>query len=679
LFAKISKGNGLRGALEYDFAPAKNGEARAEFICGSLFGTPKQMARQAAPLRALRQVANPIWRVALAADPKDGVLSAAQWEAIALDFLKGMGLSDPSQAAWCCVRHSDRDHDHLHLSVVRVLKDGTLFSIQNDAFKAKKVTAELEKKYQLATHSRERAERRAPSISTISAKKRTGKMSSKEQIQSFVDEILADADGEIQFEELQKRLAEKGIDLKDSVTQKGRLQGFSYMDKATGVAVSGSKLGADYSLGLLTRGVKYSPQNAPKADEREVPAEPKKSIPPAQYPAEQITQSTQVSGWKFDTNVGKNLIESGAMSSPFAIVCVAVAELALKLARLGVELFRAIWAWLSKKLGLAGLGGAANEATRSFQIAPRSEIIDVPSRVVPDNLLISQTAKEINAVAEAVAQNDSNLLPESAKNLAEYFEKQDSAEQLEADPFQFFGDEEALEALHAPTPAKPKPLGRVLKEAAEAHHIAAQALAKARAAAAEDDGLWDGVPEASKAEDQAHGALLKVQSDSKQWLTSSFGNRAAAALGGNPYTADIKAAEALLSRRRAELATAQRDEASKPKRPAFAAPELILAEQKAAENLNAARAALMNLARKNIAFIRQNPMQTQAAVEMEAAIKRGIGGYVFGRDNSLLESKIAQLKAFVEAERLRQNPAPYDAEAEEEMQKLRAETEAAPK
>jgi Relaxase/Mobilisation nuclease domain len=677
LFAKITKGSGLRGALKYDFAPAKNGEPRAEFICGTLFGTARQMAKQAAPFRSLRQVANPIWRVALAADPKDGVLSAAQWEALAHDFLRGMGLADPSQAAWCAVRHTDRNHDHLHITVVRVLKDGSLFSIQNDAFKAKKVTAELEQKYQLATHSRERAERRAPSIFETSAKKRNGKMSSKEQIQNFVDQILANADGEIEFAELQKRLAEKGIEIKDSVTQKGRLQGFSYLDKATGVAVSGSKLGADYSLGLLTRGVKYTPPNAPKADEKEVQAEPKKTIPPEQYPAEQVTYSVPAKAWTFDTNGGKNLIESGAMSSPFAIVCVALYELAIKLAKLGAKLFQALWAWLSKKLGLVGLGGMSDEATRSFRIAPQDRTIDVQARVV-DPLLIAQTAKEIHQVAEAVAQNDINLLPASAKNLAEYLEKDISAEQN--DPFAFFGDEEVLHNTAAQAAVAPKPWP-ALRQAAKAHHLAAEALAKARAAAATaSEDMWDRVPEATKAEDQAHGNLLKVQDESKQWVASSFANRAAAALGGNPYLPDIKAAEALLARRRAELATAQRDAASRPKRAAvFVSLELVDAEQATSKSLDAARTALLNIARKNLDFIRQDPIQSQIAKELQTQIENGISRYTYARDNSVLESKILQLKNAVEDERRRQSPAPYDPGHDEEVHKFRAEIEDAPK
>lgn len=640
MFAKISKGNGLRGALEYDFAPAKNGEARAEFICGTLFGTPRQMAKQAAPYRSLREVANPIWRVALSADPKDGVISAAKWEAIANDFLRGMGLADPSQAAWCLVTHSDKNHQHGHLSVVRVLKNGTLFSIQNDAFKAKKVTAELEQKYQLATHSRERAERRAPSIFETSAKKRTEKMSSKEQIQQLVDQILKEAEGgEIEFAELQKRLAEKGIDLKDSVTQKGRLQGFSYLDRSTGVAVSGSKLGADYSLGLLTRGVKYTPPNAPKSDEKEVPAEPKKTIPPAQYPAEQITHGIPAKRWNFDANGGKNLIESGAMSSPFAMVCVALSELAIKLARLGAELFSAIWAWLSKRLGLAGLGCTSDAVTRSFQIAPRSETIDVPSRVVPDPLLISHTADEINAVTKALDKNDSKFLPESARHLSEYFAKDNSSEQVEveADPFGFMphGDQE-----HEQAAATPSPLSLFL--AAKTSHTAAQiALKKAMdsdtGGAAKD--IWSPTREDREVKvkevEAANEKLQQIKKISKAW-SDQFLNK----FKKNPHVEEIEKAQAKVEKLTKEL------KAMGPEKPRFTRDEVTsilvaqAVEKAAAEAINRAKLELLASV-KNMLEIHKNVLGFSSD-ELLKSLKDA------GHDDAKIRNALSNIKRKIE-------------------------------
>jgi Relaxase/Mobilisation nuclease domain len=652
LFAKITKGSGLRGALEYDFAPAKNGEPRAEFVCGPLCGTPRQMARQAAPLRELRQVANPIWRVALSADPKDGVISVSQWDALAHDFLKGMGLVDPSQAAWCAVRHTDRNHDHLHITVVRVLKNGQLFSIQNDAFKAKKVTAELEQKYQLATHSRERAERRAPSISETSAKKRNGKMSSKEQIQSLVDLILEEAGGEIEFNELQKRLAEKGIDLKDSVTQKGRLQGFNYLDRATGVAVSGSKLGADYSLGLLTRGVKYTPPNAPKADEKELPAEPKRSIPPAQRAAEQVTYSVPAKTWTFD---GKNAIESGSMSSPFSMVAAAAMELAAKLIAVGIKMWRAILEWLGRKLGLAGLGMTSNEATRSVQIAPQPSYIDTTSRFVPDPLLIEQTASEINAVREAVAQNDSNLLPESAQHLAEYFEKEDSTEQVEADPFAFMphGDQLHEEHEQAASPASPFSLFLVAKT----KHAQAQMTLKKAMDSDEGGGvddIWGGREvrdEKVKELRAATAKLAAIKSESKAWEDHSFVNKMAGKIGGNPHDAPEAQAQTKVAKLAAEL------KAIGPEKPRHTHHEvsLIVAaqadEKQTAEATHRAKIELISVAKATLDSVAKNaPL---LIISLQKA----------GHDEAKIRDALNAIKNEVEAARRGQNPGPVDDEA----------------
>jgi hypothetical protein len=670
---KITTGASIRACFEYDLKSKNADDPPGEWVSGTVIGTARAMAKAAAVYRQLRpDCKKAIWSCSLSLPPSDGRREAAEWGQIAESFLRKMGV-DIKTHAWAAHRHQ-HDNDHIHIRLCRISSSGMLWNQEHSAKRAIAACAELEVEFDLATHDRTPANKKRPTMAEEQIFNRKGIPMSRTTIQKEVDLIIAAHPQGIYFAELQALLAARQIDVQPYAPG-GVLKGVSYLHDS--VKWPGSKIGSDYSAGLTSRGVRYSSE-VPQADT--APAEPKRTIPQTTIPAEQITHSAPVKTWTFDTNGGKDLIESGAMSSPFAIVCIALSELAIKLARMGAELFRAVWAWLSKKLGLVGLGGTSDEATRSFRIAPHDGIIDVPSRVVhvQNPLLISKTAQEINAVAESLAKNDSALLPESARSLAEYFEKQDSTEQT-ADPFQFFGDEPELHtAEQEPTPAKP-PLGRVLKAAAEAHHLASQAIAKARAAQGEDTDIWDGLPEATKAEDAAHGALLKVQDDSKKWLAASFGNRAAATLGGNPYAADLKAAEALLARRRAELATAKQDEASRTKRPVFTSPELILAEKAAAENLMAARVALMNAARKNLALVRQNPMQIQNATELEATIKREIGSYVFGRDNSLLETKIAQLKVFVEAERLRQNPAPYDAEAEEGMQKLRAETEAAPK
>ncbi len=667
---KITVSASIRSCFEYDLRSKNADDPPGEWVAGSVIGSARAMSKATAFYRQLRpDCRKAIWSCSLSLPPSDGRREAAEWGQIAEAFLKKMGV-DIKTHAWAAHRHQ-HDNDHIHIRLCRISSAGTLWNQEHSAKRAIKVCADLEAEFDLASHDRTPSKKKRPTMAEEQIFNRKGIPMSRATIQKAVDSIIAAHPQGIDFAELQAQLAARQIDVQPYAPG-GVLKGVSYLHDS--VKWPGSKIGTDYSAGLTNRGVRYSAE-VPQTEAAAPPSEPKSTIPPAQYPAEQFTHSAPVKTWTFDS---KNAIESGALASPFGIACAAAAELAIKLIAMGAELFRAILRWLNKLLGKFGLAVGGNEPARSIQIAPTANYIDVPSRVVPDPLLISEAAAEINAVAEAIAKNDSSLLPESAKSLSEYFEKEGSTEQTEADPFQFFGDEPEL---HTPAQEPAKPLAwPALKAAAEAHHLAALALAKARAAALETDDIWDDVAGAAKAEDQAHDALLKVQNDSKLWVAASFANRAAAALGGNPYLPDIKAAEALLARRRVELAATQSDEASKPARAVKCAPiELVLAEQSATETLAAARVAFMVVARKNIEIVRQNPMQIPMATELEAQIQRGIGSYFFGRDNSLLDSKIAALKAAVEAERRRQNPAPYDPEAEAEMQRVRTESEAAPK
>jgi hypothetical protein len=434
----------------------------------------------------------------------------------------------------------------------------------------------------------------------------------------------------------------------------------------------GSKIGTDYSVGLPGRGVRYSAE-APQAAATAPPAESKKTIPQTPNSANQITHSVPAKTWSFDS---RNAIESGAMSSPFSIVCVAAAELLARLAQIGIEFFKKIMAWLSRKLGLVGLGMTSNEATRSVQISPKADYIDVQARHVQDPKLIENAAAEINQVAQAIEKNDAELLPESANDLAKFFEKEGSTEQ---DPFAFVahGDQEDETATPAPEPVKPWP---ALRAATEVHHLAAQALSRARAYAAEDTDIWGALSSAEKAENEAKAALINFLDKDRDWRDHSLVNKLAHPLGGSPWKKHIEAAQAALERRRAELVAAKKEEASKPARRApVVAVELIESEKTAAENLTAARVVLMTMARANLAVMRQDPMQVQAANLLEMQIQKGISYYAHGRDNADLAAKIQVLKNAVEAERRRQNPTPHDPEAEAEMQALRTEIEAAPK
>lgn len=491
MIAFVTKGQALRPALEYDFSHCKvTGRARAEYICGTLCGTPRQMSKQAAPLRALRDVTNPIWRVSLNLDTRDGVLPREKWDEISNDFLTSMGLN-PEMAAWCSIRHSDHHddptpRDGVHISILRVQPDGTLFNIENDVFRAIKVTKWLEEKHGLNSHNREPAERRAPTVAQTSAKKRTGNMTAKETIQNKVDAFFK-SETELTFENLQQKLLEKGVEIRDAKTQKGRLQGFSYFDQKSGVAVPGSKLGTDYSLGMLARGLKYDQKEEQEEQKpaSKMPAMLKPLILPEQYGAKELTHAAHqtevtLNSEKFNTEI-VNL-----QAGPAAKAMLIIGGL---LAQASVFLIQKILAFLKRLLAFFGFGLRASDlqkyqhpdkAAPALCYEPTQLALPAPKSAE------DKCSDELFRIAQSLETNDPSLLPilddeEASKARAEVvaaMENQDDqgAGVTTSDAENFgFTDDDFASTNPVAEPPKPDPLDD-LKEALAAHEVAAREL-----------------------------------------------------------------------------------------------------------------------------------------------------------------------------------------------------------
>lgn len=273
MIAKISVGRGLRGSLDYDFSTSKSGEPRARLVDGTLAGTPRQMAAQASPFRALRpETKNPVWRCSLSLPPNERQISDADWQKIARDFLQEMGV-DAEKSAWCAVRHSDRAHDHIHISLLRIQADGKLWDRANDVPRAIAATAQLEQKYGLLSHPRERTARPKPTVTdspTPSQPPKKGKtMSVISKIQSEVDQVLTAAGvGGMTLGELKKRLTLKQILLEEHRTKQGKIMGFRYQYDS-GALISASQVGSAYGLGLAERGVDFGEQTQQKESDLE--------------------------------------------------------------------------------------------------------------------------------------------------------------------------------------------------------------------------------------------------------------------------------------------------------------------------------------------------------------------------------------------------------------------------
>ncbi len=230
MIVKISKGSGFRAALDYDFGPGKSGKPhRAELIGGNMAGT--DVKSLAAEFEAVSRddVKKPVLRFALSAAHEDGKLSDERWNEVARDFLTDQGL-DPDKHQWCAVRHTDREHDHIHITVNRVDLDRHLAREQiGDYRRAVQSCRAIETKYGL--HQCGRGQEKQASAGLIA------------EIRGKVDKHLDSAKN---WSDFKNRMKADGIEIKEFRNRDGVLTGLKF--QADGHApVKGSELGREYS------------------------------------------------------------------------------------------------------------------------------------------------------------------------------------------------------------------------------------------------------------------------------------------------------------------------------------------------------------------------------------------------------------------------------------------------
>lgn len=443
---KISPaGESARSCFDYDVRP-KHGQPRGEWVAGTLQGTPRQMARMAGVYRALRpDCRKPVWRCSLSLPLSDGRPSPQKWAEIAQDFLKEMGV--PTDAAWVAMHHGEVDHDHIHITLLRTLPDGTLWIEERSAKRAIRACQKLEAIHQLASHDRTPKPKNTPTraeIEIFNRQQKKGKpVMSREIIQAAVDQILADYPPPkgIDFVDLQQLLAAKKppIDLQASMP-KGVFRGVSYQFES--FKWPGSKIGREWSVGLVERGVRMptsrtgatqppevadpflSQADQPSAPARDMhakaPTPLKKTLlrPPSaqhQFAAKPSPAQATTEKWEIDL---KQLEASTLNIGPLSAAMLLVSASAVNFS---IEVIRRIWEFVRALLAKFGFG--MRPVTQQVVGGP-SKLIREPYTVEGEIREIGQAeidaaAGEVARIAEALAQKDGSLLPRNVEGRAE--------------------------------------------------------------------------------------------------------------------------------------------------------------------------------------------------------------------------------------------------------------------
>jgi hypothetical protein len=248
MIAKAIKGRGFRGALQYDLS-----KEEGRVIDTDMNGDgARELAAEFGAIRKLRPgLSKAVLHVSLSAAPGEH-LTDSQWIKIGQRYLNGTGL-DRNQ--YIITRHTDTEHEHIHLLANRIQFDGAVTSDSHDYRRHEILMRAIERDLGLRQVALSMdAERRAATKGEIEEGLRTGKPSTRQQLQQLCDAAAKDCSSFAQYAE---RLEAAGVELVPVTQLDGaRLSGLSY--RLDGVMMKGSDLGKRYSpSGLAKYGVSY--------------------------------------------------------------------------------------------------------------------------------------------------------------------------------------------------------------------------------------------------------------------------------------------------------------------------------------------------------------------------------------------------------------------------------------
>jgi hypothetical protein len=248
MIAKAVKGTGFRGALEYDL-----GKEHGRMIDTNMNGDdPRELAAEFGEIRKLRPALNKaVLHVSLSAAPGER-LTDEQWRAIGQHYLQGMGLNHNQ---YVITRHNDTEHEHIHLLANRIQFDAAVTSDSHDYRRQEVLMREIERNLGLQpVQPSVEAERRAATKGELEEGLRTGRPSTRQQLQQLCDGAIERCGS---FTEYAARLEAAGVELLPVTQLAGKkLSGLSY--RLDGVTMKGSDLGKRYSpAGLAKHGVNY--------------------------------------------------------------------------------------------------------------------------------------------------------------------------------------------------------------------------------------------------------------------------------------------------------------------------------------------------------------------------------------------------------------------------------------
>jgi Relaxase/Mobilisation nuclease domain len=234
--AKISKGSGFRGVMDYLLDPDK----QPRIISGCVFSSaPDNLAREFRLVANLRpSVTKPVRHYSVSFAPEDGLVDDSTKEAITFRILDGLGYGECQFIA--VDHHRDdpghdyaHDHDHMHIVTNAVTVKGEYVRDSFDRFKIQTILREAERDFGL---------REIKSSWEIKSEKARGINLDSDLAQS----VAASFKDCPNLKTWLDRLAQSDIDVRFNISKSDNVMGITYLSHEK--SYKGSDIGASWAV-----------------------------------------------------------------------------------------------------------------------------------------------------------------------------------------------------------------------------------------------------------------------------------------------------------------------------------------------------------------------------------------------------------------------------------------------
>lgn len=241
------KGKGFHGVLNYVLDPRKG-----HLIGGTMDGkSARELAQEFAETRRLNPtLKKPVYHVSLSLSPGER-LEDFEWNRVADRYMTEMGFE---RSPYVVVRHSDKEHDHIHIVASRIGLDSKTVSDSRNYQRSEKAIRGIEQEFglQRVAPSRETG-RKGITSGELRRAVKTEVPSTRMTLQRVIDE---EAKHSLTMGDFVKNLERQGVRAAPNMAANGRATGMSY--RLDGEWMKGSDLGKAYTFaGLQKRGISY--------------------------------------------------------------------------------------------------------------------------------------------------------------------------------------------------------------------------------------------------------------------------------------------------------------------------------------------------------------------------------------------------------------------------------------